>query len=154
MWRVGIWHTYSDTLSLDFNVGLTPESTIIKFYRLEMNSTLYYSTEYTRAKKTNNYTVVYKSPVESEEKFALIDFFLEMKPSNSPQFKVIAVVRKLITTCFTSGDVAVSHLHVISSEEKSFIPVQWIRQKCVLIQQSPLLNGYVARPHGVCSLFT
>ena len=90
MWRVGSSTTltleYFQALSID--TGIVPD-TVIKFWRLELHNSLFYSKEYTCTTKSNNYTVVYD---DGDKSYGVIQFFLELSHRDLPRPQVIARV--------------------------------------------------------------
>ena len=107
---------YTDSYgSLDLDVGFTPVN-VVKFWRLEKQKSLYYSKEYTRTSKINNYTILYDQ--DGTEKFGLIKYFLELQRiTNTSEFFVIAVIDELCTAPFVRGssDNPTSTNHSISA---------------------------------------
>lgn len=131
MWRVGVAHSFPefiDQCSLDF----TPVN-VEKFYRIELNNSLYYCREYKRTSTTNNFTVVYEIQ-PSKEEFAIIDFFVEAKDPQSSDPVILAVVQHLSTNVLIINGQEIPHLFEISSRQTKCIPVASIKAKCILIQ--------------------
>ena len=147
MWRVGTSVIFTDQYdSLNVEVGFSSVN-VVKFWRLEANKSLYYSREYTHSWKTNNYTTLYER--DGAETFGFIKFFLELQSSlRSSDFCVIAVVDELSTAPFFTGSVIVPHLHVIECQQQAFIPISYIRQKCILID---IGDNVIARPFDFCA---
>ena len=89
------WHNiigncvaYTDSYgSLNLDVGFTPVN-VVKFWRLEKQKSLYYSMEYTRTSKINNYSIMYDQ--DKAEKFGLIKYFLELQRiTNTSEFLLL-----------------------------------------------------------------
>lgn len=99
MWCVGNGHPYRDFEDLHIDLGFTPV-TVVKFYRLQIGRSIYYSSEYKHTTKTNNFTVMYKHPGITELKLATINFFLEVEDPSSHECKVFAVIQHLNTEHF------------------------------------------------------
>ena len=119
MWRIGNCVAYTDSYgSLDLYVGFTPVN-VIKFWRLEKQKSLYYSKEYIRTSKINNYTILYDQ--DGTEKFGLIKYFLELQriTNNTSEVFVIAVIDELCTAPFVRGSVIIPHLQTIAVYAKT-----------------------------------
>lgn len=150
MWRIGNCVAYTDSYgSLDLDVGFTPVN-VVKFWRLEKQKSLYYSKEYTRTSKINNYTILYDQ--DGTEKFGLIKYFLELQriTNNTSEFFVIAVIDELCTAPFVRGSVIIPHLQTIVSMQQSYIPIANIRLKCILID-IPGENQIISHPYDFCA---
>lgn len=132
---------------LRIDVGYTPIS-VIRFWRLELNKSLYYAKEYTWSCSTNNYTVAYKDE-SGAEKYGIIKFFLELLPSTSPTYHIIAVIEELISFAYVVQSVIVPHLRVVS-QQQSFIPASMITLKCILLNIG--CDTIIARPYDFCHL--
>ena len=104
-----------------------------KFYRIELNNSLYYCREYKRTSKTNNFTVLYEAE-PSKEEFAIIDFFVEVKDPWSGKPVTLAVVQHLNTSVFAVNGEEIPHLFKIFSRQTKCIPVASIKRKCILIE--------------------
>ena len=149
-WRIGNCATFTDSYdTLNIDVGFTPVN-IVKFWRLEKQKSLYYSKEYTRTSKINNYTIQYDQ--DGVEKFGFIKFFLELQriTDSTSEFFVIAVIDELCTAPFVKGSVIVPHLQTIVSTQQSFIPVSKINLKCILID-IPGENQIIGHPYDFCA---
>ena len=150
MWRIGLGVLLTPVLwsDLGINVGYTPTSAI-KFWRLELNKTLYYSTEYTRASSTNNFTVAYQDE-SGAEKYGIIKFFLELLSNPHSRHHIIAVIEELTTVAYVVQSVIVPQLQVVTSRQQSFIDASTITLKCVLLN----IGGetIIARPFDFCHL--
>ena len=136
LWRVGVAHSFSDftdlySTSLDFS----PDC-IEKFYRIELNNSLYYCREYKRTSKTDNFTVLYEAQLssDSEEEFAIIEFFVDIKNPHGCEPVILAVVQHLNTSAFDVNGVEIPHLFKVESRQTKCIPVSSIRRKCILVK--------------------
>ena len=133
VWRVGVAHPITDFTELSSaNLGFSPVK-IEKFYRIELNNSLFYCREYKRTSKTNNYTILYERE-PSNEQFALIDFFVEVTSPETSEPVILAVVQHLNVTSFSVNGEEVPHLFDITSREAKCIPVTCIKRKCILIE--------------------
>ena len=133
MWRVGVAHSFTEFIDL-YSTSLDFSPVYIeKFYRIELNNSLYYCREYKRTSKTNNFTILYETQ-PSEEEFALIDFFVEIKNPASCEPMILAVVQHLNVSVFTVNGEEIPHLFEISSRQTKCIPVASIKRKCILIE--------------------
>ena len=151
MWRVGTSTILSleqyHTLNID--TGFVPD-VVIKFWRLELHNSLFYSKEYARTTKTNNYTVLYDS--DGVEGFGVIKFFLELSCRDVSRPQVLAIIDKLITAPYVCGDVLVPHLRVVVAQHQSFVSASCLKMKCILIDVD---DTVVACPFdSVCTLST
>lgn len=136
VWRVGVAHPFTEFIDL-YSTSLDFSPVYVeKFYRIELNSSLYYCREYKRTSKTNNFTILYKAQpsTDSEDEFAIIDFFVEVKNSRSCEPVIIAVVQHLNTSVFTVNGEEIPHLFKVSSRQTKCIPVASIKRKCILIE--------------------
>lgn len=153
MWRIGLGTplhimtpvSWSD---LEINVGYTPTS-FIKFWQLELNKTLYYSTEYTRASSTNNFTVAYQDD-SGAEKYEVINFFLELLYNSCSRYHIIAVIEELTTVAYVVQSVIVPQLQVVTPRQQSFIDASTITFKCILVNIGG--DTIIARPFDFCHL--
>ena len=152
IWRIGNCCLYWLLThgSLDVDVGFTPVN-VVKFWRLEKQKSLYYSKEYTRTSKINNYTILYDQ--DGTEKFGFIKYFLELQriTNNTSEFFVIAIIDELCTAPFVRGSVIIPHLHtIVSIQQSDIIPVANIRLKCILID-IPGENQIISHPYDFCA---
>lgn len=133
MWRVGAAHSFAEFIDL-YSASLEFSPVCVeKFYRIEVNNSLYYCREYKRTSKTNNFTVLYETH-PSREEFAIINFFVEVKIAGSCDPMILAAVQHLNTDVFVVNGIEIPHLFEISSRETKFIPVASIKRKCILIE--------------------
>ena len=133
VWRVGVAHPLTDFTELSSaNLGFSPVK-VEKFYRIELNNSLFYCKEYKRTSKTNNYSILYEMEASGEH-FALIDFFVEVTNPETSEPVILAVVQHLNVTSFSVNGEEVPHLFDISSREAKCIPVTYIKRKCILIE--------------------
>ena len=125
----------------------------MKFYRIEIRNLLYYSKEYKRSSKSNNYTVTFETPV-NKENFAVIEFFVELQHPVTHDITVFAVVEELNTEVLTVHGENIPHLHKVLSKRTHCIPVASIRRKCILIRSSCSGSDYdvVAKIFDYCHL--
>lgn len=133
---------------LGIDVGYTPKS-VVKFWRLELSRTLYYSTEYTRASSMNNFTVAYQDD-DGAEKYGVIKFFLELSSDSDSRYHIIAVIEELTTIAYVVQSVIVPQLRVVTSRRQSFIDASTITFKCILVNISG--DTIIARPFDFCHL--
>lgn len=83
----------------------------------------------------------------------MINFFLELKESVSLSQKIIAVGEILNTVLFQHNNKTVPHLHVVQSRVSGWIPAEWIKQKCIFIEQyEGSTSEFIARPFEFCNL--
>ena len=145
VWRVGVAHSFSEFLDL-YSASLDFSPVYVeKFYRIELNNSLYYCREYKRTSKTNNFTILYETE-QSKEEFAIIDFYVEVKDPRSGKSVILAVVQHLNTSAFTVNGEEIAHLFNISSRQTKCIPVASIKRKCILIESySPETSDVVCR---------
>ena len=133
MWRIGLGTpltpvSWSD---LGINVGYTPTS-VVKFWRLELNKNLYCFTEYIWASSTNNFTMAYKDD-SGAEKYWVIKFFLELLSNSCSKYHIIAVIEELTTVAYVVQSVIVPQLQVATSRQQSFIDASTITFKCIVL---------------------
>ena len=149
MWCIGLGTPLTPVSwnDLGINVGYTPIS-VVKFRRLELNKTLYYSTEYTQASLMNNFTVAYQDD-SGAEKYGVIKFFLELL-SNSCSKYIIAVIEELTTVAYVVQSVIVPQLQVVTSRQQSFTDASTITFKCILLNIGG--DTIIARPFDFCYL--
>ena len=144
LWRVGNGHPYPDFdhTGLEF----TPVN-VVKSYRIDLRNSLYYCREYKRTSKTNNYTVVYESPDTTGDSFAIIDFFVEVEHPSTHNLLTLAVVQHLNTSLFAVNGQAIPNMLNVSSKQTRYIPIQSIKNKCILIDScsSGVGNDIVCR---------
>ena len=143
MYRIGSAHLYPNYCDLDGldDVGVNP-STVLKFYRIEIYNSLYYCSEYKRATKTNNHTVIYQD-LDSSKKVAVVCYYLELNNDDGSCI-VVAVIKPLNTTAFKQGPITVHHLYEVLSEGSVVcIPVEWIKEKCIFMELDR--STYVAK---------
>ena len=147
MWRVGVAHSFLEFIDLySTTLDFSPVY-VEKFYRIELNNSLYYCREYKRTSTMNNFTVLYEAQ-SSKEEFAIIDFFVEVKNSHSCEPVILAVVQHLNTNVYNVNGEEIPHLFEISSRHTKCIPVASIKRKCILIE------GYVSGSSDiVCRIF-
>lgn len=122
----------------------------MKFYRIEIRGSLYYSKEYKRSSKTNNYTVTFENHI-NKDNFAVIKFFVDPVTHD---ITVLAVVEELNTEVLTVHGQQVPHLHKVLSKRTVCIPVESIRRKCILIDSSCSGTDYdvIAKIFDYCHL--
>ena len=125
LWRVGTGHPFSDfdDTGLEFTLA-----NVVKFYRVEL--------KHKRTSKTNNFTVVYKSPDVTGDSFAIINFFVEVEHPSSHDLLTLAVVQHLNTSVFSVNSQPIPHILNVTSRQTRFIPIHSIKNKCILIDSS------------------
>ena len=74
-------------LDLDFRLNLCT-----KFYRIKKSDVIFNSEEYKRPKRLNNYTVSYRDK-DCNEKFGVIEFFIELQDTTSSTTAVVAKMK-------------------------------------------------------------
>ena len=125
----------------------------MKFYRIEIRNLLYYSEEYKRSTKSNNYTVTFETPGKKEN-FAVIKFFVELQHPVTHNNAVFAVVEELDTEVLCVHGEIIQHLQKVLAKRTHCIPVELIRRKCILIPSSCSGSDYdvVAKIFDYCHL--
>ena len=125
----------------------------MKFYRMEIGNLLYYSKEYKRSSKSNNYTIIFETRT-NKENFAEIEFFVELQHPVTHDITVFAVVEGLSTQVLSVHGENIPHLHKVLSKETHCIPVESIRRKCILIPMasSGLDYDVIAKIFDYCHL--
>lgn len=88
MWRLGNYKAIELSSSISALLhpvcGCRPESAL-KFWRLQLHNTVFYSQEYSRTRSRNSYTIT------SDGRFGVIKYFLETKNSSNGSV-VLAIV--------------------------------------------------------------
>ena len=99
-WRIGNCHPCP---SLDFDT-VCDVNTVMKFYRIEIRNSLYYSKEYKHSSKSNNNTVTFETLV-NKDNFAVIKFFVELQhPVNH---NITELNTEIFTACSTPPQSAI-----------------------------------------------
>ena len=127
-------------------IGTSQLKRVAKFERLRVKGTLYYSVEYKRASKMNNYTVTYIDNANTVN-FAKIHYFLRVEYFDK-ESEVTAVVNKFITVPFVSTSVSVPHLYKVVSSTKVCVNSLWISKHCLFINTP---TPYIAVPFDFCT---
>ena len=153
VWQIGNCDPFPnfDTVC-DINVGFSPLNSM-KFYRIEIRNILYYSEEYVRSSKSNNYTVTFETP-DNKENVAIIKFFVELQHPVTHEYTVLAIVEELNTEVLTVHGESIPHLHKVLSKQTRCIAVDSIKRKCILIHSSCSGSDYdvVAKIFEYCHL--
>lgn len=120
----------------------------LKFFRLEAASVLFTSNQYTRAQKSNDYTIVYTDQDTRRSRFGLIEYFIELQNTYTGDYAAFALVKTLEVEKFVCADIALSHLLRVKESSLSVIPVAWITSKSLFVEVGS--NAFVAEPLCEC----
>ena len=119
----------------------------LKFFRLEASGVLYSSNQYTRAQKSNNYSVVYIEQGTHTKRFGFTEYFIELH--NTREYAAFAVIKTVEVEKLVRADIALSHLFCVKEYTVStVIPITWITSKCLFVQVSS--SAFVAEPPCEC----